>query len=213
MLLERNQLERRVDSPRLDFNYGVGERIQLKFEVPWVRAREDGNGLQDGAGNAVAGVKWRFLGQEGVRVAWSVYPQLEFNTTHSSVEKRIVDDGPRFLLPTELTVEFAHLEVNGEIGRNFVSGGSDNWIFGVSAERRVARLELLGELHGEQMPGGTTELFVNVGARPKLTRQTVLLLATGRTVHNSVNGGSRIYLYAGLQLNLPDQYIFKNASP
>src|SRR2546426_9725438 len=69
VLLETSRLERRIETPRLDVNYGVGRRVQLKFEVPWVRVREGEDSVQIGAGNAVAGVKWRFLGQEGTRIA------------------------------------------------------------------------------------------------------------------------------------------------
>ena len=138
-----------------------------------------------------------------------MYPQLEFNTAHSSVVKGIADEGRRFLFPTELTVEVGHVEINGEIGRNFVEAGRDNWIFGVSSETTIMkRIELLGELHGEQIPGETTELFVNGGARPKLTGRVILLLAAGGTVHTE--GQSRAYLYVGLQFNLPGQYAFKD---
>ena len=75
------------------------------------------------------------------------------------------------------------------------------------------RLEILGELHGEQIPHETGELFATIGARPKLTRQIVLLLAVGRTVRDAVERGPRTYLYTGLQMNLPDQYAFKDAGP
>jgi hypothetical protein len=42
--------------------------------------------------------------------------------------KDLVADGPRFLLPTEFTVEMGHIEVNGEVGRNVVRDGDDEWI-------------------------------------------------------------------------------------
>ena len=210
-LLERSRLERRLETPRVDANYGVGRRIQLKFEVPWVWAREGENDIQTGVGNGTAGIKWRFVGQEGMRIAWSIYPQLEFNTTQSSVTKGIVDKGSELFLPTELTVEFAHVEINGEVGRRFVTSRPDNWIFGLSTESHVSpRLEVLSELHAEQFSGQLTELLANVGARPKLTRQLILLLAAGRTVRNVAERGTRFYLYVGLQLNLPDQYSFKD---
>src|SRR2546427_11974182 len=56
-LLERSRLEYRLDRPRIDLNYGAGRRIQLKFEVPWVRVREGEAKTPIGAGDAVAGVK------------------------------------------------------------------------------------------------------------------------------------------------------------
>src|SRR5205809_724371 len=79
--------EHRVELPHVDVNYGVGRRVQLKFEAPWVLVRDEANERQEGVGTAGAGVKWRFIGQEGKRLAWSVYPQLEFNPVHSSVEE------------------------------------------------------------------------------------------------------------------------------
>ena len=102
----------RLETPRVDANYGVGDRIQLKFELPWVQAL-DGERRQ-GPGDATAGVKWRFLGREGMRLAWSVYPQVEFNTARSSVNKELVDAGLDIQLPTEITLEIAHVEINGE---------------------------------------------------------------------------------------------------
>src|SRR5678815_4760694 len=56
--LERRRIEQRLEAPLLDMNYGVGDRIQLKFEMPWVWLgnREDDT-LTSGAGNATAGVK------------------------------------------------------------------------------------------------------------------------------------------------------------
>jgi hypothetical protein len=116
------------------------------------------------------------------------------------------------LIPTELTVEFVHVEVNGEVGRNFVEGQSDGWIFGMSTESGIRkRLELLAEVHGERIDRNATELFANIGARPKLTRRLILLLATGRTLLSSEDG-PRAYLYAGLQLNLPGQFAFMDAT-
>jgi len=206
---EKNRLERRFETPRLDVNYGVGRRIQLKYEVPWVGVRPPGQPTRSGAGNSVAGVKWRFLGQEGKTLAWSVYPQLEFNTDHRSVAKGLVEDGRQLLLPTELTLELRHFEINGEVGRNFVEHGDDGWIYGISTEAGITRrLELLAELHGERRGSEPTELIVNVGGRQKLTRRIVLMLAVGRAVHGAPDERRRLLLFAGLQLNLPGFYRF-----
>ena len=53
-LLDASRREHRVETPRIDLNYGVGRRIQLKFEVPWVRVREGDDETQTGAGNILA---------------------------------------------------------------------------------------------------------------------------------------------------------------
>jgi hypothetical protein len=207
--LERRLHANTIETPRLDANYGVGKRIQLKFEVPWLRNTDEGS-IHTGAGNAVTGVKYRFLGQEGRTIAWSVYPQLEFNTTHASVTKGLVEEGRQLLLPTELTLEITHVEINGEVGRRFAENGPGAWIYGVSTEGHVVpRLELLAELHGERPNGGPTEWIANVGARPKLTRQMILLLAVGRGLRGPAGDRPHLLLYTGLQLNLPGLYSFK----
>jgi len=165
-MAERSISERRTEQPLADINYGVGRRIQLKFEIPWLHVRGRGESEGTGPGNANYGVKWRFLGEEGKRFAWSIYPQLEVNSSKSLSDRGLVVDGPQFLLPTEFTVETKHVEVNGEPGRNFVCSGDDEWIYGVSLEIPARRgLELPAELHGEQSSASPTELIVEAGVK------------------------------------------------
>jgi hypothetical protein len=207
--LERRAGASTLEIPRLDANYGVGRRIQLKLESPWIRAA-DGGAIQTGPGNAVAGVKYRFIGQEGKMIAWSVYPQVEFNTSRASIRKGIVEDGPELLLPTELTVEMFHAEINGEVGRSLVADGAGFWFYGLSTEGHVLpRLELLAELHGERHASVPGELIANVGGRLKLTRQAILMLAAGHGVRGAAEDRPHLLFYAGLQFNLPGLYTFK----
>ena len=210
--VETNQLGRRIEAPRLDLNYGVGDQIQLKFEMPWVGVRPTGDSGQSGAGDAVLGVKWRFLGHEGTTLAWSVYPQFEFTTAHASVTKGVVEDGRRLLLPTEITVEFAHIEVNGEVGRTLIENVQTDWVYGISTEGHVLHnLEMLAELHGQKTPGAATELIANIGARQKLNHQLTLMGAVGRAVHGDPDERPRVLVYVGLQFNLPGRYAFEEA--
>ena len=75
--------------PLADVNYGVGRRIQLKFEIPWLAAAGvSASALQACLGNSNSGVEWRFLGQEGRKIAWSIYPQCEFNTSGLPASRR-----------------------------------------------------------------------------------------------------------------------------
>jgi hypothetical protein len=64
------------DAPLLDMNYGVGERIQLKYEVPWLAVRTSDAASRTGLGDSLAGVKWRFY-DTGDPQQWqiSTYPQ------------------------------------------------------------------------------------------------------------------------------------------
>src|SRR5712692_1107406 len=63
-LMEKTRAQRHVEVPRVDLNYGVGRRIQVKFEMPWVVLQDEEQRTETGAGNATVGVKWRFVGQE-----------------------------------------------------------------------------------------------------------------------------------------------------
>jgi hypothetical protein len=204
----RTRHERLTEEPRLDANYGVGRRIQLKLETPWTR-RADGSGAASGIGNTTTGVKWRFLGQEHQIVAWSVYPQYEFSTSPASVRKGVAEDGHQLLLPTELTVELGGVELNVEVGRNLASRGPSEWVYGVATEGHVGkRLELLGEVHGVAPEGEPAELVLNAGARRKITRQLTLMLALGHAVRGRDQDRPRLLVYAGVQFNLPDAFDF-----
>jgi hypothetical protein len=206
-IFEKSRLERQLEAPLADINYGVGTRIQLKFEVPWLSVSQTGMPARTGLGNSNVGVKWRFLGQEGQRVAWSIYPQVEVNTGRSMAEKGLLNEGRQFLLPTELTLQRGRLEINGEVGRNFVQKGDDEWIFGVATEVEFDRgFELVGELHGEQSGPAAAELIVNVGGRLRMTPQITLLVAAGRGVRGPTDGRPLLRLYIGLQFNLPHKY-------
>ncbi len=209
-ILEKTRSERQWQTPLADINYGLGRRIQLKLEVPWLYAREPEERAQTGVGNPIVGVKWRFVGQEGKRLAWSTYPQLEVNNGRPLVEKALLNDGWQFFLPTELTVQVARYEINGEIGKTFVQQGDNGWMYGLSSEIEIhQRFELLGEVHG-QRSGPSSDFIVEVGGRQKLTRQMILLMAAGRSVHGRPAERLNLRLYVGLQFNLPRQYEFSS---
>ena len=60
-------------------------------------------------------------------------------------------------------------------------------------------------------PAKQTELFANIGLRPKLTRTLILLLAGGQMLRGPTEEGTQVYAYLGLQLSLPDQYSFASS--
>jgi hypothetical protein len=206
-IFERTRSATRLEAPLADINYGVGQRIQLKFEIPWLSGGESGHAIQTAPGNSIVGVKWRFLGGEEQRVAWSTYPQLEFNTGHLAVSNGLVEEGRQFFLPTEFTTRLGRNEVNGEVGRNFVQNGDDGWSWGISNESEFGHFELLGEVHGETIGSLPSNIIVDIGGRLKFTTQLTLLMAAGTGVHGSTDDRTHLRIYIGLQLNLPGVYI------
>ena len=65
------------ETPLLDINYGIGDNIQLKYEVPYEFSRIDGVS-SSGLGRAEFGIKYRFYDNEESDTGIAVYPQLEF---------------------------------------------------------------------------------------------------------------------------------------
>jgi hypothetical protein len=207
MILESSAEGRHFDAPLADVNYGIGTRIQLKFEIPWVTVDPPEQSARTGIGNSNSGVKWRFLGGEPALLSWSIYPQFEVNTSESSAAKGLVERHAQFFFPTEFTVQKGRFEINGEVGRMFVRDGKDGWSAGVTTEIEISsRFELLGELHAQKDGEMPTENIVNVGARKAISEKIWFLGAVG----TGVNGGSeqRVHLriYGGVQFNLPKQY-------
>src|ERR1700690_1460743 len=112
--LDKRNAEATYEVPIVDLNYGVGDNIQLKYEVPWLVHYEKGAGTQCGVGNSLVGVKWRFLDEGKNGVDMSVYPQLEFNPLTSSVGRGLVAEGTSLLLPVEVSKKFGPVLVDGE---------------------------------------------------------------------------------------------------
>ena len=62
--MEQRTTEERVRSfPHVDFNYGLGEHVQLKLETGWLFV-DSLEGVKNGLDNSLLGVKWRFADQE-----------------------------------------------------------------------------------------------------------------------------------------------------
>ncbi len=61
-LADRNPRGGSYETPDLDINYGIGNRIQLKYEVPVgiQEVRGDESHVVAGLGNSLFGVKYRF---------------------------------------------------------------------------------------------------------------------------------------------------------
>ena len=57
---ERHPAARIFNAPILDLNYGVGSRIQLTYEVPYLVEGTNGGPTHSGLGKSLPGVKWRF---------------------------------------------------------------------------------------------------------------------------------------------------------
>jgi hypothetical protein len=111
--------------PDLDINYGLGDRIQLKYELPLAVSTDGTNTTSAGVGQSLPGIKWRFLehhtpgepkSDENLTFAMSVYPMVSFNNSRSASERGIVPGGPSYWLPIEIAGKFGWLDYDAEVG-------------------------------------------------------------------------------------------------
>jgi hypothetical protein len=201
--LERGDDRKLEEAPNLDINYGLGDHIQLKFEVPWLVMKEYGRHARDGLGNSLAGVKWRFMDEDRHGLDLSTYPQLEFNNPTRSAARGLVDRGIKFFLPIEAVKTIGPVEVNGEAGYEFVKDGADDLVYGLAIGRQVTRrIEMIGELHGSVLRNlRENELFFNIGSRVKVTKHYGLLVSAGRSIDSIRGTGPQVIAAFGLQFN------------
>jgi len=192
-----------TELPLLDINYGVGERIQLKYELPWVWQDNADSRTQSGVGNSVIGVKVRLFdsGPTGWQV--STYPQAELRNPGShSAQRGISDDGTNVFLPFELQRTFERVSLNVEVGREFRSRDEDEWAAGVVIGREWReQLEVAAELHANASPSlERTAVTLNFGARVGFAQSGVLLVSLGSDLHNAVEERATLNAYVGWQL-------------
>src|ERR1019366_3927591 len=201
LTLERRSGERVAELPLLDINYGLGERVQLKYEASWLVEKVEGESSHSGVSNSLAGVKWRFYdaGEHGLAI--STYPQIEFHNPGSRADERgLAEHGTMHLLPLEFQKDLGPVGVNWEIGREFHNKADDDvWIYGVAVGHAFGEnYEVAAELHGTRnRKFDRSECVANFGVRAKLTEQSRLLLSIGRELHNHFESRATLVSYLG----------------
>ncbi|MBI3671014.1 MAG: hypothetical protein HY237_14695 [Acidobacteria bacterium] len=200
---DRNRAATVFETPRVDFNYGLSDHIQLKYELPWVVVNPNDQRRRNGLGNSLMGVKWRFIDEEKRRVSISIYPQLEFNNPTSSADRGLVERGTQFLLPIEMARRLGPFDMNWEVGYKFRKHEMDEWVYGLAFGHRLSpRLELLGELHGTvQRDLGEDQMVFDLGGRWRLRGPLVFLFTTGRALRGLSDERPTWFGYVGMQFN------------
>jgi hypothetical protein len=185
-----------TELPIVDINYGWGNHIQLKLEMP-VLVQFDSSGTRAEAGDVKCGVKWRFVDQEKHGINISMYPQVSFN---SPGPVRLVSDGAQLLLPLEFSRSWGKFALNAEGGVNLLQNANNELVLGLAAGYQATpKLELLGELHSNPLTSFTANDSVfQVGARRKLTNHYGFIFALGRGLPGSTAGPGFVG-YFGLQ--------------
>lgn len=200
--VDRQPGDNQYETPLLDMNYGWGDRVQLKYEMPYIY-NSIGNGpLISGPGDSKFGVKLRFFQNEKLDLNISTYPQLEVNNTSNSVRRGLVYNGPLFLLPIEVTKKVGPVDVDLEVGHWFTQE-KGYWISGLAfGHQATRRLEVLGEIYSDSDPEGQRDNTFDFGGRYRLSRSALFLFMAGRSFSPPSSGQSQLIGYFGMQFQL-----------
>lgn len=196
----RTRAEHRLTLPDLDINYGLGDRLQLKVDLPWERVTPPGESTRRGPGDVEWGVKWRFYEDEASGVSLSTYPQYGHALSSASIARGTASPGHEFFLPIEGAAEVGGVGFVGEVGRHFVQGGKGQWAAGVVATHACgAATECMAEARRTQ-GDGQHQTLLNLGIHHKLDDTLALLMAAGTERGTHSEDRRETLVYVGLQL-------------
>lgn len=199
--------------PLFDINYGVGDNLQIKYEVPNVRNQTE-EGSFSGIGNSKAGIKYMFFEDENDKIEMAFYPQIEFINPHSDGPNPVVDSSSvvtklPFLLSMKVG-ESRHgdIRMTANVGYSFASRGSVPSF--VSALVGLgypifSKLSVMGEIATEQAvtigDDGVRDQLIkaNVGLIGAIYRQILLYGSVGQSLYAS-DDRKRTYVLAGIRL-------------
>jgi hypothetical protein len=209
--------------PDVDMNYGWGDRIQLKYELPLAAATDGTNTTRAGLGESLLGVKWRPYehhkagepkSDENMDFSLGTYPQASINNPTSAVRRGIVEPGPQYYLPVEATAKVGWVNFNGELGRWIGNRNvPSRWGRGLIAGHEFSdRLELYSEIYDLQDANRIDglpkqrELTLDFGGRQTLDHggHLRLLFMGGRGIQSVTrqNSEPNWIAYLGIQVLL-----------
>jgi hypothetical protein len=209
--------------PDIDMNYGWGDRIQFKYELPLAAATDQNNTTRAALGESLVGIKWRPYehhragepkSDENMDFSLGTYPQASINNPTSAVRRGIVENGPQYYLPLEATTKVGPIYFNGEVGHWFGNKlVPSRWGRGLIAGHEFsARLELYSEIYDLQDANRIgnvpkqRELTLDVGGRQTLDREghLRLLFMGGRGIQavTRQNSEPSWIAYVGVQILL-----------
>jgi hypothetical protein len=199
--------------PDVDINFGVGDRVQLTYENAWLRVHKPGSATKFGMGQSNPGVKWRFYDTGETGLAVSVFPQLFLNNPNDAVRRGITPASEAFLLPFELSKKVGPVDVNYEIGNQFVRKGPDMWLTGlVLGHDLTPKLEVDMELYYQEIfRPSESQPTIDFGSRYKIHSPVILLLMAGRSLEPARSNQSYFVGYFGLQFLLPPKSYHRDA--
>jgi hypothetical protein len=194
--------EHRIEAPVLDVNYGVGERLQFTYEVPFVFQAEsepapggDRRVNAQGVGDSSFGIKYRFYDNEDTGVSFAIDPQVEFRTPGANND--VSEGATSFVLPLSMTSEFEHASIGANIGVEATSRERRYFASVGIGARATDRTAVMAEIAGSDLNAADERrVLLNLGVRHKISETQGLSAALGHDLY--AGGDQRDNTYVSL---------------
>lgn len=184
-----------LETPLLDVNYGLGERTQLKIEMPLlITEGEDGN-FSVTAGNPVPGVKIRFLDEDKHWLSMSTFPAVAI-----PVHK---EESAEYKLPVQLEKTVNKFRVGLELGYLYTGHHSHHLLNGnLFGYKFSEKFEMVGEFYlDKNFQQRPTAAFVNFGFRYEISSHFIFINSCGTQVLTPANEATeKFFSFTGLQV-------------
>ena len=193
--------DRQYDLPLLDINYGIGDNIQLKYEVPYSRSTNDAN-TTSSVGDSKVGVKYSFFNDEVHELEMGFYPQVTLiNPPSDSAGSRKLQT--QTTLPLLLTkklgkTRLGDLDLTADLAYTLSKKpGTPDYVSGSIAlgSPLTDRIGIMGEIATDQSfaldPEGTRQSIVkaDLGLVTTISKKFLLFGAIGHSIATSDNVG------------------------
>jgi hypothetical protein len=188
--------------PFIDINYGISNRQHINFEIPFVSKYGKGAETQRGMGKVGIGTKFRFVDRHNAGFDISTHPAVFFVLSNDAVDKGVIDGGTELFIPLEFQKKINKNILGMEIGRLINSGGRGLWTYGMLYAREFnSQFNAAFEINGNTGAAiNETTLFLNLGARMRMTKRFTILFSGGRSIAVP-EGAKDIYIgYLALQI-------------
>jgi hypothetical protein len=199
--------------PLLDINYGIGDNIQLKYELPYVN-NVSPDSTTSAIGESRVGIKYMFFEDEESKLQLATYPQLTFVQSNSdAVQKGLASPGEIVTLPMLLATKIGQtsrgeIDLTANLGYN-LSNKADTADF-VSASVGVGtpilnNVAMMGALTTEQAVAAISDdaraqlVRADVGVMTTISRQFLIFGSVGRSLVAS-DTQDHTYALAGIRL-------------
>jgi hypothetical protein len=204
---------RSYELPLLDINYGIGDNLQLKYEVPYVNQQSPGTNAS-AVGDAKAGIKYLFYQNEETEEQLAVYPQLSIlSPDRTALEKGISSSGKVLTLPVLYTRKlgknkFGDINFTGNLGYNLSSKSDETSYFSAAAGFGIPvhpRFTVMAEISTEQHVGtvdfeNRQEMVkVNLGFIGTITKNILFFASAGHSLSTS-DDTTHAYVLSGIRL-------------